>query len=251
MEMQHAAPMGLSFGLQTLWEYRMRRPAYLSWTPSHSLRNYIGEGCQSHPLALLLQPFGMRMRRPSVLPVVDTVTFSPEFHWRGGANPTPSRSPSIRSKRARRSTCTPASACAIRVHAGAAQCQCCSCHLAHRSEAVRIPPPRAPPPAVRNSRRRQLRRFSRASPIAGASGSPTAKLELRDGTRAFRALQAPAAAQQRNSNPSRQQEPDGELRTRSDGRCVASAGAAPLLAPAAAQRRNSTPATTLEPSAHC
>jgi len=97
MEMQHAAPMGLSFGLQTLWEYRMRRPAYLSWTPSHSLRNYIGEGvpippprapppavrnahaapfgftccghrhilsgiplargCQSHPLALPLHPF--------------------------------------------------------------------------------------------------------------------------------------------------------------------------------------------------
>ena len=26
MEMQHAAPMGLSLGLQPLWEYSMQRP---------------------------------------------------------------------------------------------------------------------------------------------------------------------------------------------------------------------------------
>jgi len=137
-----------------------------------------------------------------------------------------------RSKRARRSTRTLAGACAIRGHARAARARF-ACTLtwrtasavpatcAHRSEGVPIPPPRAPPPAVRSARRRQLRRFSRGSPIAGASGSPTAKLESRDNTRAFRALLAPAAAQRRNSNPaatlrafvhcSRQQEPNGDL----------------------------------------
>ena len=74
------------------------------------------------------------------------------------------------------------------------------------------------PTANSHARRRQLRRFSRSSPIAGASGSPTAKLEPRNDTRA---LLAPAAAKQRNSNPaatltafvhcSREQEPSGEL----------------------------------------
>ena len=206
---------------------------YLLWTPSHSLRNSIGEGVPIPP-----------PRAPP--PSVRSEHGAPRAH------------PRVRARFA----CTLAQRSASAVPAISA----------HRSEAVRIPPPRAPPPAVRNARRRQLRRFSRASPIAGASGSPTAKLELRDGTRAFRALLAPAAAQQRNSNPSRQQEPDGELaraptadaslqqgqphcwrqrqhngetRPRDDTRAFRA-----LLAPAAAQRGNSNPAATLTAFVH-
>ena len=75
MKIHHAAPMGLPLGWQTLWEYSMRSP----WG----------------------------------LPFLHNVAFSSELHWRGGANPTPSRSPSSRSK------CAPTAAASLQQKANA------------------------------------------------------------------------------------------------------------------------------------
>ena len=104
---------------------------------------------------------------------------------------------------------------------------------------VPIPPPRAPPPAVRSARRRQLLRFStqphcwrqrqpsgetrtprrpsRLPRIASASGSPTAKLKYRRDTHSVRGS------------------PKAKLKPRRDTHSVCA-----LLAPAGAQRRTRT-----------
>ena len=180
MKMQHAAPLGLSLGLQTLCEYSMRRPwglpwscpwdckpyantacgalgAYLSWTPSYFLRNYIGEGVpippprapppavriahgapRAHPR--VRARFACTLARHSQRFCIPRASRSPTANSharrrqlrrisRGSPIAGASGSPTAKLEPRRRSTCTPAGACAIRAHAGAAQCQCCPCHL--------------------------------------------------------------------------------------------------------------------------
>jgi len=134
--MQHAAPMRLSLGLQTLCEYSMRRP----WA----------------------------------LPFLDTVAFSEEFHGRGGANPTPSRSPCSRSK------------CAFLDTVAFSE-------EFHRRGGANPTPSRSPSSRSKCASTKAAS-LQPGSSIAGASGSPTAKVELRDDTQAFR------ASQRRNSN---------------------------------------------------
>jgi len=193
------------------------------------------------------------MRRPWGLPFLDTVAFSSKLHWRGSAQPTsrapppavriahgaPRAHPRVRARFA----CTLAQRNASAVPAISA----------HRSEGVPIPPPRAPVPAVRNARRRQLRRFSRAAPLLAPAAAQRLKSNSATTIKPSAHPNGETQTQPRHSQRLWQQrQPNGESRTqrqRSSLPRIPTAKLKPsrdshsvcaLLAPAGAQRRTRT-----------